>query len=437
MAIDFTLTPEQKAIQKTAREFAQDLLWPIAQKADREPDTQKAFQMTKPAYEQAYKLGFATGFLPAQYGGAGVSHVNFMLAAEEICAADPGFAATLLVNGLALMPIYWFGNEDQKRKWIGEATSDPKHEYLAGWCVSEPGGTANFDHPGKMPSGVQVTAEHDKGRGEWVINGTKYWPTNAAGWDLKGANTNVVTVRIDGNKGGKEGIACAIVPRGTPGVRYHQPPDKIGHRLDQNNHMEFENCRIPEENMFAMGDGDLVIAKAFGWSGPVAGVAAVGVARAAYEWTLKWAKTYTGGGDKPIINHQNVGYMLTDVAMRIEAARYLCWKAAHYVDQHNADAQALGAIAKIFPGEILHEAVYKCMQIVGVNALDKKHPLEKFMREAMVFPLYDAGNMGMQRRKIWGVMADPEFNPRAFAENEAIPYRKSMAGYSTLVDNKR
>ena len=125
MAIDFTLTPEQVALQKTAREFAQNTLKPLVAKADAEPDPLKGFQMVKPAYIQAYKLGLAMGFLPKEYGGGGISNVDLQIAAEEIAAVDPGFACILLVNGLALLPVCWFGNEDQKKKWLGEATSDP------------------------------------------------------------------------------------------------------------------------------------------------------------------------------------------------------------------------------------------------------------------------------------------------------------------------
>jgi hypothetical protein len=151
MAIDFTLTQDQKALQRKAREFARDLLQPLVAKADAEPDTQKAFEMMKAPYKEAYRLGFAMGFLPKKYGGGDVSNIDLQIAAEEICAVDPGFATILLVNGLALMPVAWFGTEKQKTKWIGEATSDPTGEYLAGWTVSEPGGTANFDHPDAHP----------------------------------------------------------------------------------------------------------------------------------------------------------------------------------------------------------------------------------------------------------------------------------------------
>jgi alkylation response protein AidB-like acyl-CoA dehydrogenase len=436
MAIDFTLTSAQQKLQRNAREFAVDILQPLVAAADAEPDTQKAFQMLKGAYIECYKLGFAMGFLPKQYGGGGVSNVDLQIVAEEITAVDPGFATILLVNGLALMPVAWFGSEEQKRKWIGDATSDPRGEYIAGWTVSEaagtPGGTANFDHPGPSPTGIGLRADHDRGRGEYVLNGTKYWPVNAGGWDLQGANVNVCVVRTAPNEGGKTGLSAILVPRGTRGVSYKQPISTLGHRLCQNNSIVFENCRVPEENLFAVGNGDLVISKAFTWSGPVAAIAAVGVARSAYEYVLNWAKQYTAGGDLPILHHQAVGYLLADVAMKIEACRAFSWKAAHYLDQFDSEGHAVGAMSKVFCGETLFTAVFRTMQVMGVNSLDKSHPVEKYLREAAVFPLYDAGNIGMQMRKIWGVMLDPEFDPRAIADTRAIKFKKSMEGVGTL-----
>jgi alkylation response protein AidB-like acyl-CoA dehydrogenase len=432
MAIDFTLTPAQQRLQRNAREFAVEILQPLVEAADAEPDTQKAFQSLKGAYVECHKLGFAMGFLPRKYGGGGVSNVDLQIVAEEITAVDPGFATILLVNGLALMPVAWFGSEEQKRRWLGEATSDPRGEYIAGWTVSEAGGTAGFDHPQALPAGIGLVAKHDKGRGEYVLNGAKRWPCNAGGWDLKGANVNVCIVRTDPHKGGKEGLSAIVVPRGTAGVSYEQPISKIGHRLCQNNSILFENCRVPEENAFAVGDGDLVVSKAFTWSGPVAAIAAVGVARSAYEYVLQWTKTYTGSGNAPILHHQAVGYLLAEVAMKIEACRAFSWKAAHYLDQFDSDGHAVGAMAKVFCGETLFPAVFRTMQAMGVNALDRTHPVEKFLREAAVFPLYDAGNIGMQMRKIWGVMLDEGFDPRAIAESRAMPFRKSMEGVGTV-----
>jgi alkylation response protein AidB-like acyl-CoA dehydrogenase len=215
MSIDFTLPPDQQKLQKIARAFSEDVLKPVVKEADLEPDTQKAFQMMKGPYKEAYKLGFAMGFLPKEYGGGGISNVDLQIVAEETTAVDPGFATILLVNGLGLMPVAWYGSEEQKRKWIGAATSDKNHEYLAGWTVSEPagtpGGTANFDHLGVRPAGIGVVAELAKGKGEYVLNGRKYWPCNSGGWDLKGADVNVVIVRTAPSEGGKQGLSGMLV----------------------------------------------------------------------------------------------------------------------------------------------------------------------------------------------------------------------------------
>lgn len=429
MAIDFTLTSYQRRLQRIAREFANEILAPAVRSADEDPDPQAAFQAVKGVYVEGYKLGFATGFIPKQYGGGGVSNVDLQIVVEEITAVDPGFATILLVNGLALMPIVWFASEQQKQKWLIPATSDPRGEYLASWTVSEargsPGGTANFDGEAPYPAGIALTASLDKKNGEYVLNGKKQWPANSGGWDLLGADVNVCIVRTDPDADGSRGLSAVIVPRGTAGVAYEQPLQKLGHRICQNNTMVFSNCRVPEENAFAIGDGDLVVNKAFTWSGPLAAMASVGVTRSAYEYALSWSKTYTGGGDKPIISHQVVAYTLAEIAMKIEAARAFAWKAAHYNDLHNADGHAIGPMAKVFCSEMLFNAVYQAMKVVGVNALDRAHPLERYLREAAVFPLYDAGNIGMQMRKICAVMAEPTFDPRAIAASAATPFRKS------------
>ena len=428
MAIDFTLSTAQKRLQRKAREFAVDILQPVVRAADEEPDTQKAFRMMRGPYIESYKLGFATGFLPRDYGGGGISNTDLQIVAEEICAVDPGFATILLVNGLALMPLVWFGSEAQKERWLRPATGDPRGEFLAGWTVSEAQGTAAFDHPGAQPAGIGLTARHDKGRGEYVLSGSKYWPCNAGGWDLLGANVNVCIVRTDPTCGGRQGLSAIVVPRGTPGLSYGAPISKLGHRTCQNNSMFFDDCRVLEDHVFAIGDGDLVISKSFTWSGPVAAIAAVAVARSAYEHALQWAKTHTAGGDQPIIRHQAVGYLLADVAMKIEACRAFSWKAAHYLDLHDANGYGVGAMAKVFCSETLFPVVFRAMQVIGVNSLDRRHPMERYLREAAVFPLYDAGNVGMQMRKIWGVMADERFDPRAVAQSRPMPFDKAMEG---------
>jgi alkylation response protein AidB-like acyl-CoA dehydrogenase len=117
------------------------------------------------------------------------------------------------------------------------------------------------------------------------------------------------------------------------------------------------------------------------------------------------------------------------VAAKIEAGRYICWKAAHYMDKHDSEGHALGAMNKTFCADLMQSVVFDCMRIVGTNAIDRKFPMERFYRESMVFPLYDAGNLAMQRRKAWGVLADEDFTIDKFVDGDALPFKKSMEGY--------
>ncbi len=435
MPIDFTLTPEQKGIQAAAREFAQQVLKPAVRAADAEPDPQKGFRMMKPIYELAYEHGLVTGGFPREYGGGGMSNLDLQVAFEEICAVDCGFAFIVGVNALALFPVLAYGTEEQKQRFIGQACNDPTHSYLCGYAASEPagmpGGTANFDHPSPQ-AGIRTTA--DLVNGEYVLNGRKFWPSSSAGWDMKGADMQSVVVRTDRTKGGREGLSVLMVPRGTPGVRYEPCIDKMGMRINQNCDIVFENARVPAENLVAEGNGELVINNGFTFTGPVVGIAAVGVARAAYEYVLDWCKTYTAGGTDPIIYHQNVGYMLADIAMRIEACRYLSWKTAHYLDTYGFDgAQGLSAMTKVYTSETCTQVVYDCMRVMGQNAYDRAaHPLDKLMRDMLGFPIFDGGNMGMQRRKIWGLMADERFDPRAYAACDRVHFGKENEGIGAV-----
>jgi alkylation response protein AidB-like acyl-CoA dehydrogenase len=434
MAIDFSPTAGQKKLQKDVREFANHVLAPIVPQADAEPDPQLGFALTKEAYKEAYKSGIAMCMIPKEYGGGGLSNIDIVLAAEEICAVDPGFACTILCNGLGLMPVVWYGSEEQKERFLRAATSDPSGEYLSGWTASEPagtpGGTANFDVPLPRPAGIGVIAVREGD--EYILNGRKYWPSSP-GWDARGTNTSSVIVRTDPERGGTEGLSAIVVERETPGVTYRFI-SKMGHRLAANAEVIFDNARVPADNLLegAEGNGDLVINRNFAWSGPVAGIAAVGVARAAYTSALEWAKTYTAGGPSPIIQYQNVGYILGDVAARIEACRYFCWKTAHYLDAHDNHAELIGAMCKVHCTELMFDTVYKCMQVVGVNSYDKKHLFEKYLREAACFPIYDGGNMGMQRRRVHGVIASPDFNPLALMEDEYVEFNKSMETIDTM-----
>src|SRR5262249_54276289 len=192
---------------------------------------------------------------------------------------------------------------------------------------------------------------------EYVLNGRKYWPCNVGGWDGQGANTSIVVVRTDPDKGGTEGLSAIMIERGTPGITYNLI-QKIGHRLTPNAEIIFDNARVPGATLAgARGrPGGLRITRTSAWSGRVAGIAAGGVARSAYEAARDWAKTYPAGGPKPIIHYQYPGYVLGDVAAKIEMCRYMCWKTAHYLDQHDFHGELIGAMCKIHCTELLFDA---------------------------------------------------------------------------------
>src|SRR5262249_28075526 len=150
MAFDFTLSPEQKQIRQHSRDFAQTVLAPIVQAVDEEPDPLRGFQMMKSAYVEASKRGMAWAMLPKEYGGVGLSDVYF-IAAEEVQSVDPGFGTTLLVNGLCLMPIWYYGSEEQKKRFIGGATADTSGEFIVGYATS-PRSTASTIASAQLPS---------------------------------------------------------------------------------------------------------------------------------------------------------------------------------------------------------------------------------------------------------------------------------------------
>jgi alkylation response protein AidB-like acyl-CoA dehydrogenase len=332
------------------------------------------------------------------------------------------------------MPIAWYGSDEQKDRFLRAATSDPTGEYLGGWTASEPpgnpAGTANFDIPLPRPAGVGLTATRDGDH--FVVNGRKYWPSSA-GWDERGVNAGTLIVRTDPDKGGTEGLSALVLERDTPGVTY-RTLDKTGHRLASNAEIVFSDAHIPATNLLpgAEGNGDLVINRNFAWSGPIAAIAAVGMARAAYEMALDFARGNTAGALKPIISFQNVGYVLGDVAAKIEMGRYFSWRAADYLDKHDQHAELVGAMNKVQVTELMFDCVFKCMQIVGVNSLETKNGFGKILREASVLPIYDGGNMGMQRRRVHGILADPLFNPRAIMEDDYVVFGKHHEEIDTI-----
>jgi alkylation response protein AidB-like acyl-CoA dehydrogenase len=413
MAIDFTLSPEQQALQADARGFAAAVLSEVRGLIDPLSRPEDRFFATQPIYAQMAKAGFVHALFPAEYGGGGMSTVNFAIAAEELTRVDINVPTTLLAVGLGMEPILGFGSAEQKRHWVGEILAEPENR-LASFAFTEVAGGANFDCPDPA-AGVQTHARLEGD--EWVINGQKHFTTNGSGWDGNGAHLYTVVCRTDLSKPPAESLAVIVVPGATPGVDVVGYLDTAGHRAVASPRVHFTDVRVPAGNILGKpGDGQAICRRSFSWTAALIGSACVGVMRAAFEEALAFAKTDKRSGNVPVIEHQNAGYMLADLKMRIEAARYLTWKACHQLDHTERASDELAIMTKVYCSELAVQVVYDAMRLVGVNSYSDLSPLSGLMQDALCFPLYDGGNMGVRRRQLHTMMKSSGYDPMAAAE---------------------
>jgi alkylation response protein AidB-like acyl-CoA dehydrogenase len=418
MAIDFTLSPEQQQLQVGARAFAAGCLRGVSAAIAPFQKPEQRFFATKPFYEEMAKTGFVHALIPKAYGGTGMSTLDFALAAEEMAAVDVNVASTLLATGLGLEPIMNFGTEEQKRQFLGEILEKPG-DRLAAFAFTEVTGGANFDSPDPT-AGVQTIARLEGD--QWVINGKKHYTTNGCGWDGKGAHLISVVCRTDPTTSPQESLAVIVVPGNTPGVETQGYLDTSGHRAVVSPIMHFNDVRVPASNIIgAPGDGIKICNKTFSWTAAIIGAACVGVMRTAFDYALTFAKNDKRSGSVPVIEHQNVGYMLADLKMRIEAARYLTWKACHYLDTTDRAGDELAIMTKVYSSELCVQAVYDAMRLVGVDSYTELTPLASLLQDALCFPLYDGGNMGVRRRQLHRIFQTPGYDPMAAAEGRAQP----------------
>lgn len=416
MAIDFTLSPEQRELQANARAFAQAVLSPVPILLEDISDPAEAFYATRDAFREMAKAGFTRAFIPAEFGGLGMGTLELAIAAEELARVDINVPTTLLANGLALQPVIQFGDADQRKRFLQPFVDDADGALLASFAFTDVAGGANYDseEPG---AGIQTQARRDGDA--WVINGQKHYTTNGTGWDGRGAYLYSVVCATDPSRGASESLAVIMVPGEAPGVTVVEVYDKLGHRGVVTPRVDFNDVRVPVENLIGRpGLGLDIVSRAFSWTAAIIGAACVAVMRAAFEYALDFARQERRLGSVPIIEHQNVGFMLADIKMRIEAARYLTWKSCHYLDQTGGQGEELAIMTKIHCSELAVQTVYDAMRVVGVTSYSKKAPLERLLRDALVFPLYDGGNMGIRRRQLHRILADPGYDPMAGAEGK-------------------
>ncbi|GLF92686.1 acyl-CoA dehydrogenase family protein [Streptomyces yaizuensis] len=412
MAIDFTLTPEQLRLRQSAREFARRVLTGVGPATRHLTTPEERWRATRPAYERMIAEGWLRRILPAPVGGEGQGMVDFALIAEEFTAVDADVSLTLFAVTLGLTPLMAAGSPEQIREHFGRFL-EPSGAPLAAFAFSEPGGSANYDAPAPA-EGIRTTAVLDEDRDEWVVNGAKKWVSSAGGWDGTGPDLLAVVCRTDRDAPPDRALSVLLVPGPVAGLTVAAGLDLLGHRAHQTPLITLRDVRVPRGNVLgAPGSGGAVVAGSFIPTAALVGVLALARMRAAFEFALAFARREHRAGAVPIIDHQAVGYALADAKSAMEAVRYLSWKACHALDTGSPAAAELALHAKIFGSETAVRVITDLMRVVGMESYSHENPLAGILQDALVYPLFDGGNMGVRRRQLHGMLADPAYDPSA------------------------
>ena len=407
MAIDFRLTGRQRELQLQSRRFAREMLLP-ALEAEALPTPEERFAATKPAYEAMIAAGFLRKCIPFSAGGESAGLTDTAIMAEELYAVNASVTLTLIGTVLGLLPLLIGGTEQQRARLLRpflKQTGAP----LAGFCATEPGGSANAASP-PPGEGVRTTATLRGDR--WIIEGRKSWVSSATGWDRKGADVLTVLCRTDPDAPPERGISIMVVERPASGLVFEHAINSIGHRAHLLPQFNFKGIDVSRENVLgSLGSGLALTAACFTGAAALVGIFAVALMRAAFEFTLAFARTERRGGIHPIVEHQAVGYALADAKTAIEATRWLCWRACQAVDAQSPAAQELAIEAKVHGSETAVRVLTDLMRVVGVESYDHALPLGRLLQDALALPLFGGGNIGVRRRQLHAILKRPEYDP--------------------------
>ena len=409
MAIDFTLTADQRELLLASRKFAKEVLGE-AKRAELLATPEERFLATKPTYEAMVAAGYLRRCIPAPAGGESAGLMDMAILAEEFYSVNPSVTLTMLGTVLGLLPILLGGTPDQCKRLLVpflKANGAP----LAGFCFSEPGGSANAGSP-PPGEGVRTTARREGD--DWVINGRKKWVSSATGWHREGANVLCVVCRTDPVAPPDASISIIAVEGPVTGLLFERAIDTIGHRAHLVPEFGFQNVATPRHNLLGEeGSGLALTAAVFTGTAALVGIFGVALMRAAFEFALHFARTEKRGGVQAIIEHQAVGYALADAKTTIEAARYLSWRACHALDTQSPAAEELAVQAKIFGSEAAVRVITDLMRVVGIESYDRETPLASLLQDALALPIFDGGNMGVRRRQLHTMFKRSDYDPLA------------------------
>ena len=364
--MNFDLDQEHDLVRTTVREFAQDRVAPVAEELDRE--SRFPYELVAEMAE----LGLMGMTIPEEYGGGGADTLAYAIAVEELTRVDSSVAITMAAHhSLGTLPIFYFGNDEQKAQWLPELASGTK---LAAFGLTEP----------DAGSDAGATRTHANLQdGSWVVNGAKIFITNA-GTDITACVTITAVT-------GDDEVSNLIVPNGTPGYEVSKPMKKLGWRASDTRELSFKDCSVPEENLLGpRGQGFRQFLEILDGGRISVAAMGVGLAQGAYDLAYAYAQERKQFG-KPISKFQAVQFKLADMATEIEAGRTMVYKAAWLKDQ-GRDFRLAAAQAKLYTGELSNRAVNWSLQIHGGYGYMDEYAISRLYRDQKILEIGEGTN---------------------------------------------
>lgn len=375
MALNFDLTEEQNLTRQAVRDFAEREIAPLADELDAKEEF--SVELTLKMGE----LGLLGCFVPEKYGGSNMGYISYIIAVEELARVDASQAATIAAgNSLGIGPIYYFGNEKQKKEWLPKLCSG---KMLAAFALTEPNAGSDA---GSSQTRAELRGDH------WVINGSKIFITNSAN-PLTGV---VIVQAITGvREDGKRELSCFLVPKDAPGFTAREMKGKMMWRASNTGELFFEDCIVPKENLLGKrGDGlHQMLATLDGGRLSIAAMG-LGGAQGVFEMALRYANNRIQFG-RPISSFQVNAFKLADMALEIELARNLLYKAC-WLKEKNRPFSKEAAMAKLYCSEVMHRCVNHAVQLHGGYGLMRDYKVERFYRDQKILEIGE-GTSEIQR----------------------------------------
>ncbi len=363
--MDLDLAPEQQDFQKTVRAFVDDVVRPNAERWDEEGE------LPMEAVKQMAELGLFGLPFPEEYGGSGADFLTLCLAIEELARVDSSLAITLeAAVGLGAMPIYRFGTEEQKQKWLPPLAAG---DNLAGFGLTEP-------EAGSDAGGTRTTAKLEDG--EWVLNGSKSFITNSGTAITSFVTATAITAQTNGRKE----ISAIIVPNGTAGFEVGKPYRKMGWHHSDTHELSFSDCRVPEENLLGergrgfsnflkiLDDGRIAIA-----------ALAVGLAQGCLDESIRYANERKAFG-RSIGSFQSISFMIADMATKVELARQSYYRAA-WLESVGRPYKKEAAMAKLYASKIAVDSARDAVQVHGGYGYIEEFPVCRHFRDSKILEI--------------------------------------------------